>query len=67
MNLDIFNDLINNTKENNLACGLIKELNEFLENRTTRNQISLLDKMQNEVKITTQYRDKMKIDMFYIE
>lgn len=62
MNLDIFNDLINNTKENSLACGLIKELNEFLENRTTRNQISLLDKLQNEVKITTQYRDKMKIE-----
>ncbi len=62
MSLDIFNDLINNIKQNSLANDLIKELKEFIENRNTRNQISLLDQMQNEEQITSKYRDKMLVE-----
>ena len=69
MNLDLFNNLINNAKENNIIQNFIKELGEHLQNNVTnslenipRNQVSLLNQLQEENNITSEYRDKMLIN-----
>lgn len=68
MNLDLFNNLINNAKENNVIQNFIKELGDYLQNNitnsledTSRNQVSLLNQIQEENNITSEYRDKMYI------
>lgn len=48
MNLDLFNNLINSTKENKFIQSFIKELGEFLENNT-------------EKPLTARYRDEINI------
>ena len=58
MNLDLFNKLTNNNKENNIVQNFIKELGEFLDKSSSVNKESIL---QNE-KITTEYRDKINIE-----
>ena len=69
MNLDLFNNFINNAKENNLIQNFIKELEEYLQNNITnnlenssRNEISLLDQILEENNVTSEYRDKMLIN-----
>ncbi|MBQ2835952.1 MAG: hypothetical protein IJE68_03875 [Clostridia bacterium] len=61
MNLDLFNNLINNTKEDNVIQSFIKELGEFLEN-TKKAPVSIVQKIQDERKLTTEYRDKFNIE-----
>lgn len=58
MNLDLFNKLTNNNKENNIVQNFIKELGEFLDKSSSANKESIL---QNE-KMTTEYRDKINIE-----
>ena len=65
MNLGIFNNLINATKENGLVEKFIDELNNFLENKNSTantNEISLLQQLDNEGKVMVSYRDKMLIE-----
>lgn len=69
MNLDILNNLINNAKENNVVQSFIKELGNYLEKSTSENiannkenGLSLLEKIQNNTNLTTEYRDKMLIE-----
>ena len=69
MNLDFFNDLINNAKENTFIQSFIKELGEYLQNNiannlenTSRNEISILDQIRVENNVTSEYRDKMLIN-----
>ena len=65
MNLGIFNNLINATKENVLVEKFIDELNNFLENKNSTantNEISLLQQLDNEGKVMVSYRDKMLIE-----
>ena len=45
MNLDLFNKLTNNNKENNIVQNFIKELGEFLDKSSSANKESIL---QNE-------------------
>lgn len=49
MNLELFNNLINKVKENNIVEDFINEL-------------SMLQKTQEETKLTVKYRDKMHIE-----
>lgn len=60
LNLDLFNNLINSTKENNVIQSFIKELGEFLENNlcnNERNQEPLVQKILDGRTLTTRYRD----------
>lgn len=69
MNLDIFNKLINNGRENNIIQGFIKELGKALDKTIShnnlsdedRNELSLLQRVQEKEKLTTSYRDKMHV------
>lgn len=64
MNLDLFNNLINDAKENNVIQNFIKELGEVLENNLVdneRNQDSLVQKILDGRTLTTKYRDKINI------
>ena len=61
MHLDLFNNLTKYTKENNIIEKFIKELNRTLEKNTEAKQ-SLLQKIQTDKNITTEYRDKMHIE-----
>lgn len=64
MNLDLFNNLINSAKENNVIQSFIKELSEVLENNlgdNERNQDSLVQKILDGRTLTTKYRDKINI------
>lgn len=64
MNLDLFNNLINSTKENKAVQNFIKELGEFLENNlgnNERNEESLVQKILDGRTLTTKYRDKINI------
>lgn len=68
MNLDILDNLINNLKESDFIKKFGEELNNYLDDKiehqnrkTDINQVSILEEMQNENKITTEYRDKMLI------
>ena len=62
MNLDLFKNLINSTKENNIVQNFINELGEALEKNSERNEITLVDKMLNGRKLTASYRDKINIE-----
>lgn len=65
LNLDLFNNLINNTKENNLIQSFIKELGEFMESNlfnNERNQEPLVQKILDGRTLTTPYRDKINIE-----
>lgn len=64
MNIDLFNNLINRTKENNVIKSFINELGEFLENdlcNNAKNQESLVQKILNGRTLTTRYRDEINI------
>ncbi len=68
MNLDILDNLINNLKENDFIKKFGEELNNYLDDKiehqnrkTDINQVSILEEMQKENKITTEYRDKMLV------
>lgn len=64
MNLDLFNNLINSTKENNVIQSFIKELGEFLENNlenNERNQVPLVQKILDGRTLTARYRDEINI------
>lgn len=60
MNLDLFNNLLKSTKENNIFQNFIKELGEFLENNGN-NEKTLLQKMLDGKTLTTRYRDEINI------
>lgn len=69
MNLDFFNNLINDAKENNFIQNFIKELGEYLQNNIvnnlgnpSRNEISILDQIREKNNVTSEYRDKMLIN-----
>lgn len=65
MNLDLFNNLINKNKENNVIQNFINELGEFMENNLSnneRNQESLVQKILDGRTLTTEYRDKINIE-----
>jgi len=65
LNLDLFNNLINKTKENNLIQSFIKELGEFLENNlcnNERNEESLVQTILDGRTLTTRYRDKINME-----
>ncbi len=66
MNLDLFNDLFNKAKENNIIQNFIQELGNYLEKNTLENkpenETSLLEKMQEQNPITAEYRDKMSLE-----
>ena len=64
LNLNLFNNLINGAKENNVIQSFIKELGEVLENNlgdNERNQDSLVQKILDGRTLTTKYRDKINI------
>lgn len=64
MNLDLINNLIKSTKENNAIQNFIKELGEFLENNignNERNKEPLLQKILAGRTLTTRYRDEINI------
>ena len=64
MNLDILDNLIKNLKDNELIKKFGEELNDYLDqklDKTNNQQESILEKIQNENKISTEYRDKMLI------
>lgn len=61
MNLNLFNNLINNSKENNIFQKFIEELNKFLEDNE-RNQVLLVQKILNGRALTTKYRDEINIE-----
>ena len=65
MNLDLFNNLIKSTKENNVVQSFLKELGEFLENNlydNKRNEVPLVEKILDGRNLTTRYRDKINIE-----
>lgn len=72
--LNIFNRLINSTKENNVIQNFIKELNEFIEDKfvkndiqnTTRKKQSLIQELLEQNKLTTSYRDQMHVERSHI-
>lgn len=64
MNLDLINNLIKSTKENNVIQNFIKELGEFLENNignNERNEETLAQKILDGRTLTTRYRDEINI------
>ena len=64
MNLELFNNLINKTKENGIIQSFMKELKDFLENNldnNKQNQESLLQKILDGRTLTTRYRDEINI------
>ena len=65
MNLDLFNNLINSTKENNVVKSFMKELGEFLDNNE-RNQTPLIEKMLAGKNLTSKYRDKINVEKINI-
>ena len=65
MNLDLFNNLINSTKENDVIQNFIKELGEFMENNLNNNkenQVPLVQKILDGRSLTTRYRDKINLE-----
>ena len=64
MNLDLINNLIKSTKENNAIQNFIKELGEFLENNignSERNEEPLVQKILAGRTLITRYRDEINI------
>lgn len=68
MNLDLFNNIIKSTKENNIIDNFIKELNKIIDQKTFNieknvpKEYSLLQKAQENKNITTETRDKMHLE-----
>ena len=62
MNLDLFKNLINSTKEIDIVQNFINELGEALEKNSPKNEITLVDKMLKGKKLTANYRDKINIE-----
>lgn len=62
MELNIFNINLNiDDKNREEVSEFIKELSDYLENDNQR-QVSILEQVQNNQKVTTMYRDKMFIE-----
>lgn len=64
MLLNVFNKLMNITKENDTIQNFIKEMGEFIKNEpqnNTKNEQSLIQKLLEQNKLTVEYRDKMHI------
>lgn len=63
MNLDIFNDLVNDVKKSNEIQNLIKEVKKYLENNIIKNdvkeEIPLVNPTYDSERIITKYRDEM--------
>ena len=74
MKLELFNNLINNTKENNVVKSFIKELSDIIEEKFLKNKLSnvpeekrsLIQELQDENRLTIEYRDKMYIERNHI-
>lgn len=67
MDLNLFNKLENNNKNDNLVDEFLNELNNFIEKNFSKNDfsnsnISILEQVQKEQKITAMFRDKMYIE-----
>lgn len=62
MELDLFDKLLNTTKENKITQSFINELTNFLDNVNNERNLSILELVQNDKKITVKYRDKMYIE-----
>jgi len=65
--LNIFNRLINITKEKNISQNFIEELGEVIDKKISKNNIprkekSLIQELLSQNKLTTEYRDKMHIE-----
>ena len=64
MLLNVFNKLMNITKENDTIQNFIKEMGEFIKNEpqnNNKNEQSLIQKLLDQNKLTVEYRDKMHI------
>jgi len=61
LRLNIFNNLINSTKENNIIQKFINELSNSLEDNR-RNQVPLVQKILGERFLITRYRDEINIE-----
>lgn len=73
MNLDMFSNLLENFKINSGVQKFMKELSNFLEENLNDKikkdevkDISILQQIQEETKVTTNYRDKMSIERMNI-
>lgn len=62
MNLGLVHKIINDVNKNKYAQNFIKELQDYLEKNTKREELTLLNLTHNENKIITKYRDKMLIE-----
>lgn len=66
MELNINNNINidSNNKENEAISNFIKELSDFLEDKINKSneELSMLDKVQKNKKVTVEYRDKMLIE-----
>lgn len=60
MNLDIFNNLLNKSKENNVIQNFIKEISEMIDSSTQKSK-SLEERVLDGRKLTTKYRDEIKV------
>lgn len=69
MNLNLFNNLTNSIKENEIIQNFIKELQEFLENPTLKDnsnkteEIGILEKIQSERNTSIANKNRMNIIM----
>lgn len=64
MNLDLFNNLINSTKENKIVQNFIKELGEFMEKNLGNDEgekETLLEKVLDGRTLTSKYRDEINV------
>ena len=74
MNLDLVNNIVNDVKNNKFVQNFIKELQNYLENNTLKNNyinnemedIPLVNPTHNGNKIIAKYRDKMYIERSHI-
>ena len=70
MLLNVFNRLINITKENEAVQNFIKELSKFKEENDIKNiprkEKSLIQELLEQNKLTTRYRDKMHVERRHI-
>lgn len=74
MNLDLVNNIVNDVKNNKFVQNFIKELQDYLENNTLKNNyinnekedIPLVNPTHNGNKIIAKYRDKMYIERSHI-
>lgn len=70
MNLDIFDKLKDATKDENKTQSFLEDMSEFLERKFSSNnldeakrkEITLLQEIQQQGKVTTAYRDKMLVE-----